>query len=170
MGAKASKPKTTLKTVKTRFSSKYLTSAAGLVPIHRFWIQLGAESRINEQLGDLKGMNSAYSVGTVLTIIIMSFLSGARHISDHYCPKQIHKLCHVLKKVDTFPFSLLPLPERKEARRATGVPAMANPILILMPPIDGPEMVSGNQDSCEGVSCCIETQLPLAFPVPENES
>lgn len=82
MGAKASKPKTTLKTVKTRFSSKYLTSAAGLVPIHRFWIQLGAESRINEQLGDLKGMNSAYSVGTVLTIIIMSFLSGARHISD----------------------------------------------------------------------------------------
>jgi len=82
MGAKASKPKTTLKTAKTRFSSKHLTSSVGLVPIHKFWIQLGAESRINEKLGDLKGNNSTYSVANVLTIIIMSFLSGARHISD----------------------------------------------------------------------------------------
>jgi len=50
--------------------------------------------------------------------------------------------CHVLKKVDTFPFNLLPLPEWKEARRATGVPVMAKPILIPMPPIDVLEMAS----------------------------
>ena len=81
MGANIPKDQGSLKQVTTRFSAKRLTSSAGLVPIHRFWIQLGGEKWINHHLGNLKNFNAVYPVAQIVTIVILAFLRGAKHIS-----------------------------------------------------------------------------------------
>jgi hypothetical protein len=69
------------KRVRTRFSAKKLTSAAGLIPLQRYWEQLGGEAWINRELDSLKGANSTYSVGLVVTILLLGFLRGIKHFS-----------------------------------------------------------------------------------------
>ena len=64
-----------------RLSGKNLTSCAGLVPLHRFWHQLGGEAWIDKQLGSLKAVNSVYCIGRVITILLLAIMQGARHIS-----------------------------------------------------------------------------------------
>ena len=78
------KKQSSLKQVRTRFSAKNLTSAAGLIPIYRFWHHLGGEDWINQNMGKLKHHNAAYSVGRIITILILGFLRGAKHISHLY--------------------------------------------------------------------------------------
>ena len=64
-----------------RLTDKHLTSSAGLVPLHRFWHQLGGEVWIDKQLSSLKALNSVYSVGRVITILLLAIIQGARHVS-----------------------------------------------------------------------------------------
>ena len=78
---KNNRKKQHLKKHKVRTSKKNLTSNAGLAPMHRFWHQLGGEAWINEQLGSLKADNSVYSVGRIITILLLSIIKGAKHIS-----------------------------------------------------------------------------------------
>ncbi|MBC8203925.1 MAG: hypothetical protein H8E87_00275, partial [FCB group bacterium] len=58
-----------------------MTSNAGLAPLHRFWQQLGGEAWIDSELGSLKAVNSVYSLGRVITILLMGMIQGAKHIS-----------------------------------------------------------------------------------------
>ena len=69
------------KAFRIRFSSRNLTSSAGLALLYRFWQQLGGETRINERFSRAKRANASYSVGRICTIILMGLLRGARHIS-----------------------------------------------------------------------------------------
>ena len=64
-----------------RLTDKHLTSSAGLVPLHRFWHQLGGEVWIDKQLSSLKALNSVYSMGRVITILLLAIIQGARHVS-----------------------------------------------------------------------------------------
>ena len=59
-----------------RLSGKNLTSNAGLVPLHRFWHQLGGEAWIDKQLGSLKAENSVYSLGRIITILLLTIMQG----------------------------------------------------------------------------------------------
>ncbi len=76
--------KRSLKKHSVRITKKHLTSHAGLNFLHRFWIQLGGEAWINKQLGSLKADNSVYSVGRVITVLILSIIKGAKHLSHTY--------------------------------------------------------------------------------------
>ena len=78
---KNNRKKQHLKKHKVRITKKNLTSSAGLAPMHRFWIQLGGEAWINEQLSSLKADNSVYSVGRIITVLLMAMIKGAKHIS-----------------------------------------------------------------------------------------
>ena len=73
--------KRSLKRFKSRTSNKHLTSHAGLVLIHRFLAQLGAEEWIEKELDSLKADNAVYSVSRIITIIILGIIRGAKHIS-----------------------------------------------------------------------------------------
>jgi hypothetical protein len=70
-----------LKKHSIRITKKHLTSDAGLNFLHRFWQQLGGEDWINQQLGSLKADNSVYSLGRVITILLLAIIQGARHVS-----------------------------------------------------------------------------------------
>ena len=78
------KKPSTLKKVRTHFSAKNLTSAAGLIPLYRLWHHLGGEDWINQNMGKLKHHNASYSVGRIITILILGYLRGAKHVSHLY--------------------------------------------------------------------------------------
>ena len=78
---KKHKSKRYLKKHRIRFTEKHLTSNAGLVPLHRFWQNLGGEAWIDNQLGSLKAVNSVYSVGRIVTVLMMAIIRGAKHLS-----------------------------------------------------------------------------------------
>jgi hypothetical protein len=66
---------------KVRISNKHLTSNAGLSLLHRFWYNLGGEAWLDSQYGSLKALNSVYSVGRIVTILLMAITQGAKHVS-----------------------------------------------------------------------------------------
>ena len=78
---KKRKSKKYLKKFRIRNTNKHLTSSAGLSLLHRFWQQLGGEAWIDSQLGSLKAVNSVYSVGRIVTILLMAIIQGAKHVS-----------------------------------------------------------------------------------------
>ena len=78
---KKRKSKKYLKKFRIRNTNKHLTSSAGLSLLHRFWQQLGGEAWIDSQLGSLKAVNSVYSVGRIVTVLLMSVIQGAKHVS-----------------------------------------------------------------------------------------
>ncbi|MBC8278019.1 MAG: IS1380 family transposase [FCB group bacterium] len=79
--SKKLKSKRSLRKYRVRLSNKHLTSSAGLSLLHRFWQQLGGEAWIDSQLGSLKAVNSVYSVGRIVTILLMAIIQGAKHVS-----------------------------------------------------------------------------------------
>jgi len=78
---KKRKSKRSIRKYRVRLSNKHLTSSAGLSLLHRFWQQLGGEAWIDSQLGSLKAVNSVYSVGRIVTILLMAIIQGAKHVS-----------------------------------------------------------------------------------------
>jgi len=75
------KSKSSLKPFSTRFTGKHLTSHAGLALLHRFWNNLNGEAWIEQNLDGLKADNAVYSVSRIITILLMGFIRGAKHIS-----------------------------------------------------------------------------------------
>ena len=75
------KNNSSLKPFSTRFTGKHLTSHAGLVLIHRFWKNLNGETWIEQNLDGMKADNAVYSVSRIITILLMGFIRGAKHIS-----------------------------------------------------------------------------------------
>ena len=78
---KKSNKKRSNKKHSVRVTNKHLSSDAGLTFINRFWMQLGGEKWIDHNLGSLKADNSIYSVGRIITILILAIVKGAKHIS-----------------------------------------------------------------------------------------
>ena len=78
---KKRKNKRSLRKYKVRFSNKHLTSSAGLSLLHRFWIKLDGEAWLDNEFGSLKAENSVYSVGRIITILMMAIIQGAKHVS-----------------------------------------------------------------------------------------
>ena len=78
---KKRKSKKKSKKFKIRYTKKHLTSNAGLSLLHRFWQQLGGEAWIDSQIGSLKAQNSVYSVGRIVTVLLMAIIQGAKHVS-----------------------------------------------------------------------------------------
>ena len=79
--SKKRKSRKKLKKFKIRKTKKHLTSNAGLSLLHRFWQQLGGETWIDSQFGSLKALNSVYSAGRIVTILLMAIIQGAKHVS-----------------------------------------------------------------------------------------
>ncbi len=71
-----------LKKYRVRLSNKYSTLNAGLSLQHRFWQQLGGEAWIDCQFGSLKVVNSVYSVGRIITILLMAIIQGAKMVGE----------------------------------------------------------------------------------------
>ena len=78
---KKAKKAGSLKRFQIRTSKKNLSSNAGLAVIQRFWQQLGGEAWLNRELGFLKADNSVYSLGRIITILLLSVIQGAKRIS-----------------------------------------------------------------------------------------
>jgi len=78
---KKAKKTGSLKRFQIRTSKKNLSSHAGLAVIHRFWQQLGGEAWLNRELGSLKADNSVYSLGRIISILLLSVIQGATRIS-----------------------------------------------------------------------------------------
>ena len=84
--------KRSLKKHSVRVTKKHLTSCAGLNFLHRFWLQLGGEDLINQELGSLKADNSVYTLGRIITILLLAIIQGAKHLSHINLLAQDHGL------------------------------------------------------------------------------
>jgi len=95
MGAHKYSRESSLKHFTSLFSEKRLTSHAGLTLMHRFWVNLKGESLVESELGRLKADNSIYSLGTIITILLMGLIRGAKHISHLNYLGQDHGLARL---------------------------------------------------------------------------
>lgn len=67
--------------VKVEFTEKNLTGNAGLIHYGKFIKKLGLTQAIEEKLGIKRAENAQYTVSTVIIMMIMGVLAGAKHMS-----------------------------------------------------------------------------------------